>query len=162
MPEHLLPDAIRALNIGAWALLVGQAIGIIASYMKAHRLMRQRHKSVPGLLPMHVWLVAGTLIVMSTEVMVFTVRFVGTPLTIWGPLNLLLFGAGNYALWLVFRFERRRVVEYQPVTVVHLPGETLVMGERRAEHVDPPPDHPNRRRKDPVVQKPTRRYWRHR
>lgn len=124
----LAADIARVLIFVLWGVSVGMAGRILYLYAKATSMIPK--KSRGGILLGHVTGISTVYLVATAEVALATVSRIGYPPSFFLPLNLALFALAIHALWLVMRFERRRLRHPQDgMTVVRAPGETIVIDE---------------------------------
>lgn len=88
--------------------MVGQSVAVLGFYWAVYREGRRRGRKHIGLLPLHVLVVTVLFLGLGAEAVVTNLQHLTQPARFWTWLNLGMFAAGNYGLWLVLRYERRR------------------------------------------------------
>ena len=125
------PDVLRTVVFGAYALLSGQTVAVLRYYLRVYRTARQvGHRAA---VPVHLWLITLVCWVLATECAVFTYSRVGRPLVAWGAVSLAAFSLAVVTMFLLLRYERRKVPN---------PGLLLVhLQDRNDRHSAPTVEH---------------------
>lgn len=104
-------DFFRFLDIVLWALGFAIALRVMILYaaVYTHRHDDRERRKSAGLLPLHVWVIAMSWLLLSASAASSNIAKLGEPFTLLIPLNLLGFSLGLAALVIIMRYERRRV-----------------------------------------------------
>lgn len=103
-------DIFRIVAFVLYFLILGQTLAIVVAYFRAREHIRKTDpRPHGGLLPNHVILLGVSLIGADTEAVIQNYQRIGGHFTTYGFVNPVLFLVTNYGLYLVMRFEWRRI-----------------------------------------------------
>lgn len=101
-------DVVRFVLISLAAVIVGATIRVIQHYYRAYRGAMKRG-DFRGILPMHVWLIGSSYVLLVIGSVGHNVSHLGKSPTLYLAVNSAAFPLGVVALSLIHRFEQRRV-----------------------------------------------------
>lgn len=110
MNERDWADVLRVLAFVLYFLILGQALATVAAYFRARTHIKQVNPHPHGgLLPNHVILLGASLIGADTECIIQNYQRIGHDFTLYALINPTLFLVTNVGLYLVMRYEWRRI-----------------------------------------------------
>lgn len=101
-------DTIRFFLIVLASVLIGVVARVIQQYYIASRLALKTG-DFRGLLPMHVWLIGTSYVLLLVGSMMYHVIHIGTTPDAYLAVNAAAYSLGLVALWIILRFQNRRV-----------------------------------------------------
>lgn len=101
-------DTIRFILIVLASVLIGTVARIIQQYYKASR-RAFRTGDFRGLLPMHVWLIGSSYVLLLVGSMMYHIIHLGQRPDAYLAVNAAAYSLGLVALWVILRFQNRRV-----------------------------------------------------
>lgn len=103
-------DLVRFMLVTMASVLIGVTTRVILQYYRASRYA-MKQGDFRGILPMHVWLISISYITLILGSVIHHVISLNTYPDAYLALNSIAYTTGAVALWLILRFESRRVVE---------------------------------------------------
>lgn len=101
-------DIVRFFLISLAAVLVGATVRIIQQYYRASRYA-VHHGDFRGILPTHVWLIGISYVLLILGSVFHHFISLDTEPDAYLALNAAAYSTGAVALWLIMKFENRRV-----------------------------------------------------
>lgn len=104
----IFADTIRFFLVALASVLIGVVARVIQQYYIASR-RALRVGDFRGLLPMHVWLIGSSYTLLLVGTMMYHIIHLGTTPDAYLAVNAAAYSLGLVALWIILRFQNRRV-----------------------------------------------------
>lgn len=105
-------DLFRFVLVSVAAILIGVAARVILQYYRAARYA-MRMGDFRGILPTHVWLITTSYVLLVVGSMIYHITHLERSPDVYLAIDGAAYATGAIALWLILRFESRRVEEGQ-------------------------------------------------
>lgn len=104
----LFADTVRFVLVVLASVLIGIVARVIQQYYRASR-RAFKVGDFRGLLPLHVWLVGSSYSLLVLGSMMYHVIHLGERPDVYLAVNAAAYSLGLVALWIILRFQNRRV-----------------------------------------------------
>lgn len=102
-----LADLLRWATISMAATIVGVTLKVLQlHYIASSKAFRKG--DVRGILPMHVWLISSSYIILILATVSQNIARIGDRPTVHLAINSISYTLGLIALWLILRYQRRK------------------------------------------------------